>query len=262
MCTWSMGNDFDKIRTLREITQLNHLHLDLNPALNSDADYVQRVTQQGWEISATMVSFPQEDYTSLDTIKATGGIVPDDCWGANKKRVLDSIAITADLGVKYLTMHFGFINPADAKGTAKLADKMKLLADDAAKNNVQLLMETGQETAEQLAQFLKILDHPAVGVNIDPGNMILYQKGSPDEAVRTLAGWIKHVHIKDATKPETPGQWGKEVAWGDGQVGSDEFLIALKQINYTGALAIEREAGEDPLSDLIESVNILTSFSA
>jgi len=60
-----------------------------------------------------------------------------------------------------------------------------------------------------------------VAVNFDPANMILYDKGDPIEAVRTLGPWIKHLHVKDATRTEQPGTWGAEVPWGTGQVGRE-----------------------------------------
>jgi L-ribulose-5-phosphate 3-epimerase len=91
--------------------------------------------------------------------------------------------------------------------------------------------------------------------------MILYDKGSPIEAVQTLAPWIKHIHIKDALRTQTPGTWGLEVPWGTGQVGDTEFLKALKQINYEGALAIEREAGDDRLGDIKIAVEALIDFA-
>ena len=80
--------------------------------------------------------------------------------------------------------------------------------------------------------------------------MILYAKGDPIEAVRILAPWIKHVHIKDAVKSSVPGEWGTEVPWGDGEVGCDRFIQALDEIGYAGALAIEREGGESRGEDI------------
>ena len=61
-----------------------------------------------------------------------------------------------------------------------------MLADKAGEYNVTLLMETGQESAEELRDFLEKLNHPALGVNFDPANMILYGKGNPVEAVGIL----------------------------------------------------------------------------
>ena len=80
--------------------------------------------------------------------------------------------------------------------------------------------------------------------------MILYDKGDPIEAVRVLAPWIKHIHIKDAIRTTQPGTWGAEVPWGDGQVGTEAFLDVLEEIGFEGALAIEREAGDDRFGDI------------
>jgi len=257
VCTWSLGNDFDKLGALSRQTGLNHIHLALSPALAEGGnDYLDRIRREGWEITAAMIDFPQEDYSTLESIKATGGIVPDQYWRQNQKRVFDAIDITAELGVKCLTLHFGFIDMADA--AAKMAGRVKVLADVAAEKNVQLLMETGQETAGQLCRFLEELNHPALGVNFDPANMILYDKGDPIEAVETLGRWIKHVHIKDAIRTQTPGTWGAEVTWPNGQVGGTEFLKALQRISFTGALAIEREAGDDRLGDIKAAIEVLT----
>ena len=58
--------------------------------------------------------------------------------------------------------------------------------------------------------------HPAVAVNFDPANIILYDKGEPVDSVRTLSSGIKHIHIKDAIRTKTAGTWGTEVPWGEG----------------------------------------------
>jgi sugar phosphate isomerase/epimerase len=122
-------------------------------------------------------------------------------------------------------------------------------------------METGQETAAGLHEFLEELNRPAVAVNFDPANMILYDKGNPIEAVKTLKGWINHVHIKDAVRPKEPGTWGLEVPWGKGQVGANDFLRALDEIGFEGVLAIEREAGDDRFGDIKLAVEKLRYFN-
>ena len=262
VCTWSLANDFDKLGALREQTKLNHIHLAISPALSeSSENYLERVRKDGWNITATMIDFGQEDYSSLESIKATGGIVPDQYWQANSKRVFDAIDITAELGVKYLSLHFGFLDLTDSDRAEKLCDKVKVLADQAAQKNVQLLMETGQESAAELRQFLEELSHPALGVNFDPANMILYDKGDPIEAVQILAGWVKHIHIKDAIRTKVPGTWGEEVLWPTGRVGSAEFLKVLKKIGFAGALAVEREAGEDRFGDIKTAIETLNTFN-
>jgi len=262
VCSWSLANDFDTLRSLAEQTGPFLLHLALSDALKGGGeDYLAGVKAAGLGISATMIDFAHEDYSTLDSIKITGGIVPDEHWPDDEKTVLAAIDLTEKLGVKFLSLHFGFIDPDNPAAESKLAERTGTIADYAGQRNITILMETGQETAGQLKHFLETLNHPALAVNFDPANMLLYDKGDPIEAVKTLARWIKHVHIKDATRTQTPGTWGAEVPWSAGQVNTADFLNALKQIGYTGVLAVEREAGDDRLADIKSAIEKLKNFA-
>ena len=263
VCVWSMGNDLDKMGQLRRETNLTHINLGLWPVIDGkDDNFLPRVKKEKWDISATVINFPQEDYSTLDAIKATGGIVMDNYWEVNKQRVFKALDMTAELGVKYLLFHFGFFDHNDAKAAQSFKDKVRTLADAAVKKNLGLLMETGQETAADLKMLLEELNHPALLVNLDPGNMILYNKGNPVEAVKTLAPWIRQVHAKDALRTKVVGTWGQEMPWGEGEVGTDAFLKALKQVGFEGVLAIEREAGDNRYQDIKLGVDRLSQWSA
>jgi sugar phosphate isomerase/epimerase len=87
--------------------------------------------------------------------------------------------------------------------------------------------------------------------------MILYDKGDPTEAFRVLAPWIKHLHVKDATRTKKFGTWGAEVPWGEGEVESEILATILEEIGFEGAMAIEREAGDDRLGDIAIAVDKL-----
>jgi sugar phosphate isomerase/epimerase len=243
----------DITRVAEAMTKLGieHVHVAVRPVLDENgSDYLKAVQQQDWAISSTMIDFPQEDYSTLESIRVTGGIAPDEYWGRNRKLFTGAVEATEQLGVKHVSMHAGFIDTTQAEYVRKFHDRIRRLADAAAAKQIVLLMETGQESAEELREFLQDLNHPAVGVNFDPANMILYNKDAPGEAVRILAPWIRHIHIKDAIRTKRAGTWGTEVRWGEGQVGGDSFLKALEEIGYDGALAIEREAGDDRVGDI------------
>jgi L-ribulose-5-phosphate 3-epimerase len=261
VCSWSLQRDIDGLAKAMVELDIDHVHLAVRPALvQGVAEYLSVVRKQNWDISCTMIDFPQEDYSSLESIKLTGGIVPDDCWQQNHRLFEGAVEVTAELGVEYLSMHAGFIDLDDPQYANKITDRIKSLADAAAKKNITLLLETGQETAEELNNCLEDLNHPSIGVNFDPANMILYDKGDPIEAVRILAKWVRHIHIKGANKTGTPGEWGTEVPWGNGQVDTDKFLTALKSIGYDGALAVERESGDDRLGDIKQAIEKLRTF--
>jgi len=229
--------------------KIDHVNLALKPAFREQGEeYLAAVGRQDWTITATTIGFFQEDYTSLARIRATGGIVPDEHWPENRRMVERAAEITAAMGVGHLTMHAGFLESGDAEEQKKVRDRLGWLADAAARLGIGLLLEE--------------LDHPALGVNFDPANMILYGKGDPLAAARLLGRWIKHIHVKDAVAAERPGEWGREVPWGDGQVGGETFLESLKEIGFAGALAIEREAGRDRLGDIGRAAERLAGWQA
>lgn len=257
ICSWSLGNDPGLIQQVKKQTGCSTIHLHIRPELGSEnLNFINSIIDNGWSISCTMVAFDQEDYSTLDSIKKTGGIVPDDCWLKNKQRVFEAIDITNELGVKYLSFHFGFVQPDNID----LINKTKQLADYAHQKGVMLLMETGQETAAELAKFLEKTDHPALSINFDPANMILYGKGDPSASLDDLFKWVKHIHIKDATASDQPGQWGKEVPWSHGQVNSDKFLSTLLQLGYYGAMCVEREQGSSRVDDVVMAIQKVGEF--
>jgi len=261
VCSWSLQADVDVVAEVMSALGIEHVHLAIRPALTDDGEkYLADVKEQSWIVSSTMIDFPQEDYSTLESIRTTGGVVPDDCWPQNRELFRAAADMTETLDVICLSMHAGFIDPTRPQQARKLAGRIRCLADMSAEKGIMLLMETGQETAEELRRFLEDLDHPAVGVNFDPANMILYDKGDPMEALRILSPWIRHVHIKDAVRTETPGTWGTEIPWGDGDVGDKLFLSMLREIEYDGALEIERESGDDRIGDIARAVDRLRQF--
>jgi sugar phosphate isomerase/epimerase len=192
-----------------------------------------------------------EDYSTLESIRRTGGVVPDATWPENWRNIQAAADIAERLGLKLVTFHAGFLprEPGDP-GFQTLLQRLTLIADLFAVRGIDLGLETGQETAETLGAFLQKLGRPNVGVNFDPANMILYDKGDPIAALQALGPWLKQCHVKDAVKTRTPGVWGGEVPVGAGGVDWRAFLRTLDKLHFQGNLAIEREAGEQRAADI------------
>ena len=205
-----------------------------------------------WKISSTLHNSRYDDYSTLESIRKTGGLVPDEHWEENRRIIADVVKLSAEWKSPYMMLHAGYINPADKVGHAKLTDRLKYVRDLCEDAGIGLTLETGQETADDLAEMLTNL--PGVYVNFDPANMILYGKGDPVKAVKTLAPWIRHIHIKDANYTKVPGTWGEEVEWTKGQVNADAFIAVLRDIGFNGCLAVEREAGNDRAGDIARAV--------
>lgn len=223
-----------------------------DPIAKERRDIEELLASGEWKISSTLFNSRYDDYTTLESIRATGGLVPDEHWEENRRIVADAIRLTAEWKCPYILLHAGYINHADKPGFAKLTDRLKYVRDLCADAGIELILETGQETADDLAGMLANL--PGVYVNLDPANMILYGKGDPVKAVKTLAPWIRHIHVKDAWNTKVPGTWGAEAPWTQGDVGAAAFIDALKGIGFGGVLSVEREAGDDRAGDIARAV--------
>lgn len=260
VCSWSFRLPMEGVAAEMKKMNLKRIHLALQPFLEGEsrhgaaegADALEKVKARlasgEWILSAAMIGFPQEDYSTLETIKKTGGVVPDDVWESNKKIVKAGAKLAAELKAPLLALHAGFLDESDPVALKKYSDRVKFIIDTCGEAGVPVAFETGQESADDLARFLE--KTPNAGVNFDPANMLLYGKGDPIAAVARLAPWIRHVHIKDAVVTKTPGTWGTEVPWGDGQVNPKAFFAALEKAGYKGNFAIEREGGDNRVADI------------
>lgn len=190
-----------------------------------------------------MMAMQGEDYSTLESIRKTGGVRPDKTWPENLVAAKANAEIAKRMGIRLVTFHAGFLphDPGDAE-RAKMLERLRQMADVFGAAGVRVAFETGQESAETLLGVLEELKRPEVGVNFDPANMILYGMGDPVAAVRLLGPRIVQFHIKDAVASRAAGSWGEEVVSGTGAVKWREFFEAISGI--AGDLVIEREAGE------------------
>ena len=263
VCSWSLrpAGLEDLIEQVRALG-LTHVQLAVGDIVDLPDDEQRRaatlLAESGLTLSATMISFPGEDYASINAIRRTGGLVPDETWNERRRLTLAAAAFTARLGTPMLSTHIGFIPSPNDRDYPTLIDRIDSLAGPLGDQGVELLMETGQEDASELLQFMNNLKSKNFGVNFDPANMILYGSGSPIDAIRTLGRRIRHVHVKDATPSRSPGkEWGVEVPFGDGNVPHEEFIEAIGEIDYVGPLVIEREAGDDRAGDVAYAIETL-----
>jgi len=145
VCSWSLQTDVNGVADAMNRIGIDTVHLGVRAALGDGGnDFLAAVQNQNWAISATMIDFPQEDYTTLDSIKVTGGVGPDEYWEQNQELFLGAADVTVKLGVKYLSMHAGFIDESDISYSEKFYERITSLADAAGEKNIMLLLETGQ----------------------------------------------------------------------------------------------------------------------
>ena len=255
VCSWSLqpANPQDLINKLGA-TGIRRVQLALDPLRESPKIWGETENlfrANGITIVSGMVGSVGEDYSTLESIRLTGGIAPDAMWEQNLKNLRAGAALAKKMGLKLVTFHAGFLPPDESAPTfIKMLQRLDEVADIFMVQNILLGLETGQETAPALADLLHKLNHPNIGVNFDPANMILYDKGDPVKALHVLAPWIRQVHIKDARRTKVPGTWGEEVPVGKGEVDWRAFFSTFKHVIFNVNLAIEREYGHQRIADI------------
>lgn len=255
VCSWSLrcqspSELVDRITSLG----LSAVQLHLDPVRSWEwrpDETASRLKVARIQIASGMMAFKGEDYTTLDTIKTTGGVRLDDTWAENVRAAEGNAIMAYRFGIKLVTFHAGFL-PHDAGDPerSKMIERLRQIIDIFAAKQIDVAFETGQESADTLLDVLKDLDRPTVGVNFDPANMILYAMGDPIEALRKLSRHVKQIHIKDAVATTTPGTWGSEVRAGTGGVDWKKFFAAVRETGINCNYMIEREAGDDRPGDI------------
>lgn len=253
VCSWSLepSSPEDLVAKVRACG-LSRIQLALDPIRRGSwrMDATARALREaGIGILSGMMEMKGEDYTSLETIARTGGVLPDETWEENLAAARRDAEIAAALALPLVTFHAGVIpHPNEGRRRAVVLERVRAVARCFEERGIEVALETGQERAADLWEALREL--PTVGVNFDAANMILYGKGDPAEAVRLLAPRIVQVHVKDAIPTKTPGTWGTEVPQGTGAVGWPAFAGLLRSLVPGRNLLIEREGGSDRAGDV------------
>jgi L-ribulose-5-phosphate 3-epimerase len=213
----------------------------------------------GLHITGAMLGFPGEDYTTPQTIKATGGFGDPATRAERLDRLAWALERTAALGLSDLMLHAGFLPEVGDPGRSGILDTLAKAGQLAADKGITLAFETGQETADLLRRTLDDLQATNLKINFDPANMLLYDMGDPIRAVEILGPDIRSVHVKDAHRPAVRDDWGQEVPLGEGDVDIPLFIRTLKKVGYTGPLMVEREVGDQPsrVRDIRQGLDVI-----
>lgn len=220
--------------------------------------------EAGITITVLFVGFEDDDYTTVDRVVETVGLVPEAQRQARLRETLELADFAAELGVDAIGMHLGFV-PHDVASTSfgDIVAVTRTVCDHCAGNGQRFHLETGQETADQLFTFIQAVERDNLAVNFDPANMILYGAGEPLEALDRVGAYVRSVHCKDACKTRQSGQpWYEDVPLGQGDVDIEAFLRKLKDLGYEGALTIEREYAPDQAGDIEAALRLLEGLRA
>lgn len=227
--------------------------------------FLSYLNELGITLTAVFGGFEGESYADIPTVVETVGIVPPALRAARVQEMKEIADFAHMLECDVVALHLGFI-PHDKSDPlyGEVVEVTRDILDHCKNNNQNLHLETGQETATGLLEFISDVGRDNLFINFDPANMILYGTGEPIEALRQVGELVRSVHCKDATWADNPGvEWGAEVPLNDGAVGMEDYLRTLDTIGYTGPLTIEREIPQDPerqKTEIGNAVNLLTQL--
>ena len=269
VCSWSLQvKSVPELRGLLDRLGVNVIQIacgdPVHASWDEGEDMPEAAKAAGFQMTAAMLGFPGEDYTTPETIKKTGGFGDPGTRSERLETLKWGLARCKRLGLDLLTLHGGFLPEPEDADRKPFLDTLGQAAALAKEQGITLGLETGQETADLLRRTLDDLRCDNVKVNFDPANMLLYDMGDPIRAVEILGPDICSVHCKDANRPTTRGEWGVEVPLGQGQVNMRAFVETLKKAGYTGPLIIEREVGDQQqrMEDCEHGIRVLREILA
>lgn len=233
---------------------------------NADA-FLAKLKEMDITVTCVFAGFDGESYADIPTTQTTVGLVPESTRAARTAELKEIADFANLLGCKCVGLHIGFI-PHDTSDPqyAQVVAVAQEICDYCQEMGQSVHLETGQETADGLLQFISDVARDNLKVNFDPANMILYGTGQPIEAVKKVGHHLGSVHCKDAKWADNPGkEWGQEVPVGTGDVNFEAYLSALKEVGYEGPLTIEREIPQEPerqKQEIGHAVTVLNDLKA
>jgi L-ribulose-5-phosphate 3-epimerase len=204
------------------------------------------------EPTAIVVGGPGKEVWDFYQGPLTIGLVPRETRQARIAQIKQGSEFAKACGISAVQTHCGFMpeNPNDPLYRETII-AMREVASYCKRNGQRFRYETGQETPITLVRALLDVGLDNQGVNFDVANLILYGKANPVDAIELLAPYIEGIHAKDGLWPTNPKDLGTEVPIGTGKVDFPRIISRLKELNYGGAVTIEREiSGPQQIEDI------------
>ena len=204
------------------------------------------------EATSLVVGGPGKEVWDFYKGPGTIGLVPSETREARIAHIKKASDFAKQCGIAAVQTHCGFIpeNPNDPIYKETVA-AMREVAGYCKRNEQNFRYETGQETPITLVRAMQDVGLDNQGVNFDLANLILYGKANPVDAIELLGPYVQGIHAKDGLWPTNPKDLGQEVPIGKGKVDFPRIIARLKEMNYRGAVTIEREiSGPEQVADV------------
>ena len=226
--------------------QADHLDPDLVNRLGAALD------KYGIVATTLGTAGPGPDIYNFYDGPLTLGIVPRTYRAQRIEKLKQFSDYAKQIGIPAIRIHAGFI-PEDPNDPLYMesVEALKEIVGYCRKNGQSFLYETGTETPITMVRAIQDVGLDNQGINLDTANLILYGKANPVDALDVIGHYVQAVHAKDGLYPTNPRELGKEVPIPQGKVDFPKIIQRLKELNYQGAITIEREiSGPGQIEDV------------
>jgi sugar phosphate isomerase/epimerase len=175
------------------------------------------------------------------------------------------LTLSFDLGPRVVVVQAGRLpdeaeEKTDSPRPRLLRESLLVLSGHGDRTGTRLALETGLESGAALRDYLQRFDTGSLAVNYDPANLLM-NGFDPIAGLRALAGRLAHAHAKDA-RAANPSRSAREVPVGAGDLDWMAILAGFEEVDYHGWLVVEREGGDDRLSDVTAGLGFLRRLAA
>ena len=194
VCSWALRPEGpeDLCRQVREIG-LNEIQIALDPLCEGtwdEAVTVRCLRESGLKLRSGMMGMEGEDYTTLESIRETGGVRPDVHWSKNLAAARSNAQLARRLGLDLVSLHAGFLpeTRGDPERTTML-ERLRDLVDAFDAEGVTVAFETGQEhslhTHEGMDKIYLVIEGRGLfllegdDVSMQAGVLLVAPEGTP-----------------------------------------------------------------------------------
>ncbi len=151
------------------------------------------------------------------------------------EEILKCIDISSALGIPYIRIHATDCGEGSRDNVVKVISKV---LPEAEKVGVTLLLETTGlfcKTSE-LRDVLNLFAHDNLAALWDMAAPFLTADEPPEDTIKNLGAYIKHVHIKDAERTDNGYEY---CLLGEGELPVSDMMAALRSVNFDGFISLE-----------------------
>ncbi|HZZ77334.1 MAG TPA: sugar phosphate isomerase/epimerase family protein, partial [Gemmataceae bacterium] len=149
--------------------------------------------------------------------------------------IRDTMALAFDLGPRLVVIPIGKVpEKEDDPAYALLKEALLDLGRHGDRTGVIVALD-GVDNPASLATFLDRLDVGSLGVNFNPGQLVIAGQ-NPHDSIKTLGRRLIYAHAQDARRV-SPGRMGM-VPLGHGDLDWIQILADFEEVGYRGYLTV------------------------